>query len=68
MSESLINNIGSFFEDTLSQIKELSISWYGGEPLLALDTIEKITDMFKSTILEEYYILMNQPLKLYYKI
>ena len=50
MSESLINNIGSFFEDTLSQIKELSISWYGGEPLLALDTIEKITDMFKSKI------------------
>lgn len=53
MSESLINDIGIFFEDTLSQIKELSISWYGGEPLLVLDTIEKITEMFKNKINNE---------------
>ncbi len=53
MSESLINDIGNFFEETLSQIKELSISWYGGEPLLALNIIEKITKMLKNKINDE---------------
>lgn len=31
------------FVDTFKDVKELYITWYGGEPLMGIDTIEKLT-------------------------
>lgn len=40
MSDSTINDLIDFIK-SFEGIKEMSLTWYGGEPLLALPTIEK---------------------------
>ncbi|WP_350343078.1 radical SAM protein [Proteinivorax tanatarense] len=44
MSKEVQNNIIKFIEKQSKFIEQLSISWYGGEPLLAMEAIENITN------------------------
>ena len=44
MSEMTQNKLIEFCSKQMSTIKYLSISWYGGEPLLALDVIESLSN------------------------
>jgi len=43
MSADTMGAILSFIEKKMDGLTELSIGWYGGEPLLAMDIIEKFT-------------------------
>ena len=43
MSEDTMNATIGFIERQVKGLNELSISWYGGEPLLAMDIIETLT-------------------------
>lgn len=45
MSEKTMNALISFIENHHDS-KKLSVTWYGGEPLLAFDVIKKLTDKF----------------------
>ncbi len=40
------NNIVSFVKDNIHKYSGLSVNWFGGEPLLALETIEEMTMTF----------------------
>ena len=53
ISDETITNFVGFFEDTLRHVHDVGVSWYGGEPLLALEQIERITDIIKSKISSE---------------
>jgi len=44
MSEETIRAFCGHIEKNAHRISSLSITWYGGEPLLGIDIIEKITD------------------------
>ncbi len=44
MSPRVIESVLEFVEKRAPGLKELEISWYGGEPLLALDIMEDITE------------------------
>jgi radical SAM additional 4Fe4S-binding domain len=46
MSEEIMNKIISFAEDYMNEnvVKEVSVTWYGGEPLLQKDTIYLLSD------------------------
>lgn len=45
MNDKVINGVVEFIGNYIqSGIKRLSISWYGGEPLLGLDVIERLSD------------------------
>ncbi len=46
MSEEIQENIIEFVEGYAGSIKNLQVTWYGGEPLMALDTIEKLSRKF----------------------
>lgn len=46
MSEQTQEELIEFVKQYVSVIKSLSISWYGGEPLLAIDIIEKLSNVF----------------------
>ena len=46
MSEQTQEELIQFVKRQASSIKSLSISWYGGEPLLAINIIEKLSDAF----------------------
>jgi uncharacterized protein len=48
MSEETINNIELFFNKRIisKQILNLDIGWYGGEPLLSKETIERLSKTF----------------------
>ncbi|MEG0249554.1 MAG: SPASM domain-containing protein [Peptostreptococcus sp.] len=43
MSNDIISKVIDFIGDKLSKDDSLSITWYGGEPLMSIDIIEKIT-------------------------
>ncbi len=47
MSKITIENILKLIELNLLQFDQLNFSWFGGEPLLALDVIEEISDAAK---------------------
>ena len=47
MSEDVANKLISFLDSKLDGRKSLSITWYGGEPTLAVDRIEMLTDKIK---------------------
>ncbi|GHU70139.1 radical SAM/SPASM domain Clo7bot peptide maturase [Bacteroidia bacterium] len=49
MNDKTINNLFDFIK-THEDARELSITWYGGEPLLGFDTIKKILPRLKSEI------------------
>jgi uncharacterized protein len=44
MQPEVIENILNFVEPRAAAIRALDINWYGGEPLLAMDIIEDITE------------------------
>ncbi len=44
MSEETQKNLINFIKNQLNNIRYLSILWYGGEPLLAIDIIEKLSN------------------------
>lgn len=46
MSEQTQEELIAFVKAYLPRIRQLSVSWYGGEPLLAIDIIEKLTANF----------------------
>lgn len=43
MSPRVVESLIGFIESRSAQLKDLQITWYGGEPLLAMDIIEDIT-------------------------
>ncbi len=76
MSDLVINQLITYVASQMNEeLKELYISWYGGEPLLALDIIEviskKLMDLckkrsiiYKADILTNGYLLDYQTAKL----
>ncbi len=46
MSPEVIEHIVNFVRERAPGTKELDIAWFGGEPLLAMEIIEKLTDSF----------------------
>ncbi len=46
MSEQTQTELIEFVKQHISYVKNLSIYWYGGEPLMAIDIIEKLSDVF----------------------
>lgn len=64
MSDKMIDNVFQFIERNMKDKEELGISWYGGEPLLALEIIEKITQRitrknykYSATMVSNGYLL-----------
>lgn len=69
MSDEVIDDLLNYIESQITdELKELCISWYGGEPLLAIDVIKKISIhlitlcnqrgiKYKSDILTNGYLL-----------
>ena len=47
MSESIQDDIFAYVEKMLVDYSALNISWFGGEPLLELDTIIRLSDKFQ---------------------
>lgn len=61
MSAEIREAVVSFVEKQGKHIGGLSVDWYGGEPLLALDVIEDLTDSFvemSERLLFEYHASM----------
>ena len=58
MNEETQENIINLVNQNSSYISELSVTWYGGEPLLAMDIIEKLSIQFMK-ICEENDIEYN---------
>lgn len=55
MSDETANNIVDFIRNNLKNNSDLDITWYGGEPLLAIDVIEKISEeVFKYINIDKY--------------
>ncbi len=46
MTESIQDAIVNFVDSQKTNLRELSVVWYGGEPLLALDIIENLSRQF----------------------
>lgn len=58
MAEETQQAIINFIEDRAPNLSDLHISWFGGEPLLALDIIENMTKRILS-LAEEYKFLYS---------
>lgn len=50
MSEAVQNQLALQIKEKYQHIHELTISWYGGEPLLALETIKSLTNKIKKVL------------------
>lgn len=50
MDENMQEKVVNFIKDKFSDIKSISIAWYGGEPLLAINIIENLTYKIKSVL------------------
>ncbi|MDP4107320.1 MAG: radical SAM/SPASM domain-containing protein, partial [Bacillota bacterium] len=48
MNQKIINGLKTFVQEKASVLSSLHISWFGGEPLIALDVIEKLSESFLS--------------------
>ena len=73
MDDSTINHLIAFIKD-FGNIKELSITWYGGEPLLAFPVIEKILNRInnelsvkitKHSMITNGYLINDDVIKLF---
>jgi len=53
LSSQMIEKIVNFVEERASGTDSLDVSWYGGEPLLAMDIIQDLTETFMD-LSEEY--------------
>lgn len=58
MSEEVMAGVVDLLRKRAGDIKELSVAWYGGEPLLAFGVIEKLSAQFLA-ICEENHIRYN---------
>jgi len=52
MKPNVVNGIKEFINSRISDLKLLTISWFGGEPLLALDIVEDIMKYVQSLLKE----------------
>lgn len=50
MSDRVVNQLPAFVLENYPNITSLSVGWYGGEPLLGLGMIERITALLKDVI------------------
>lgn len=75
MSDSTINDLIDFIK-SFEGVKEMSLTWYGGEPLLALPTIEKILTRITGevgisiknhTIITNGYLFTDKAIKVFEK-
>jgi len=64
MNQEVVNKTLEFIKGSMETRKNLSITWYGGEPLLGIDIIEQITEAIKkesfnysSTMVTNGYLL-----------
>ena len=68
MTEQTIQRIVDFIKRKANQLEQLSITWYGGEPLLAMDQVEMISKQviaicneynidYKSSVITNGYLL-----------
>ncbi len=46
MSAAVVEDVIGFVESRATQLRLMDVSWYGGEPLLAMDIIEDLTESF----------------------
>ena len=53
MNENVQEKIVDFIKNRYSNVNSISIAWYGGEPLLALDIIESLTKKIKNVLKNE---------------
>jgi uncharacterized protein len=53
LSAQLIERIVEFVEERAPSLSRLDVSWYGGEPLLAMDIVEDLSETFMD-LAEEY--------------
>lgn len=49
LEESLFSSLNNLVNMHASNKEDINIIWYGGEPLLQVDTISKLTELFKET-------------------
>jgi uncharacterized protein len=49
MSDDVIEGVIKYVEKRGPQLKNLNVHWFGGEPLLALDVIEKLSNQMLDT-------------------
>lgn len=47
MSREVINQLKNYLKNSYSKVEQLSLCWFGGEPLLELPIIEEITEYIK---------------------
>lgn len=64
MDKLVLNNIVQFVENQAEHLKNLSISWYGGEPLLGIKSIYELSEKFieicgRKNINYEAFIISN---------
>lgn len=68
MTEQTVQEIVDFIDSKANQLEQLSITWYGGEPLLAMSQVETISKQvlticnehnidYKSTVITNGYLL-----------
>lgn len=71
MSEKVQNSVLKYLASKLNDSSTLEINWYGGEPLLALDMIEKLSERigeitkdkkcdYKQTMITNGYLLNEE--------
>ncbi len=52
MDRETINGLKALVEEKAANLSQLNISWFGGEPLLALDVIEELSNSFMTSAKE----------------
>jgi uncharacterized protein len=52
MNRNTINGLKAFVQEKATNLSNLHVSWFGGEPLISLDIIEELSNSFLSTAKE----------------
>lgn len=55
MSSTVVESILTFIEDRAAGLKDLQVTWYGGEPLLGMDIIEDLTQSILDLAQEHHF-------------
>lgn len=70
MTEEIVKEVIKFITTNMTNRQSLSITWYGGEPLIGINTIEKITSEvlkrkynYSSTMVSNGYLLNRETAK-----
>lgn len=50
MNDEVVNQLPLFVRENYPNITNLTVGWYGGEPLLGLIKIERITELLKAAV------------------